>query len=353
MKLFKSKEVVGVDIGTSSVKLVELTESKKGFQLQNFAVGPIPSQAIVDGAIMDAGSIVDSLQGLLREHKIKRTQAAMGLSGHSVIVKKISLPEMSEEELEESIHWEAEQYIPFDIDDVNLDFQILETGESTEEGKMDVLLVAVKKDKIDDYTSVLLQAGLTPAIVDLDAFALQNSYEISYEVEPDKNIALVNVGAGIMNINVLRDGMSTFTRDISVGGNQFTEAIQKEMHVSIEDAERLKMGESLPDVDMDAVGTIIGQINETLSVEVQTSNEFFRATSADQEIDQIILSGGCARISNLDGFLKERLNMEVEVNDPFRNIDVNEKKFDSQYISENAPLAAVGIGLALRKVGDR
>jgi type IV pilus assembly protein PilM len=353
MKLFKSKEVVGVDIGTSSVKLVELTESKKGFQLQNFAVGSIPSQAIVDGAIMDAGAIVDSLQGLLREHKIKRTQAAMGLSGHSVIVKKISLPEMSEEELEESIHWEAEQYIPFDIDDVNLDFQILETGEATEEGKMDVLLVAVKKDKIDDYTSVLIQAGLTPAIVDLDAFALQNSYEISYEVEPDKNIALVNVGAGIMNINVLRDGMSTFTRDISVGGNQFTEAIQKEMHVSIEDAERLKMGETLPDVDMDAFGAIIGQINETLSVEIQRSFDFFRATSADQEIDQIILSGGCARISNLDGFLKERLNMEVEINNPFRNIDVNEKKFDSQYISENAPLAAVGIGLALRKVGDR
>ncbi len=353
MKLFKSKEVVGVDIGTSSIKLVELKESKKGFQLQNFAVGPIPSQAIVDGAIMDAGAIVDSLQGLLREHKIKRTQAAMGLSGHSVIVKKISLPEMSEEELEESIHWEAEQYIPFDIDDVNLDFQIMETGESTEEGKMDVLLVAVKKDKIDDYTSVLIQAGLTPAIVDLDAFALQNSYEISYEVEPDKNIALVNVGAGIMNINVLRDGMSTFTRDISVGGNQFTEAIQKEMHVSIEDAERLKMGESLPDVDREAVGAIIGQINETLSVEIQRSFDFFRATSADQEIDQIILSGGCARISNLDGFLKERLSMEVEINDPFRNIEINEKKFDPQYISENAPLAAVGIGLALRKVGDR
>ena len=218
---------------------------------------------------------------------------------------------------------------------------------------MDVLLVAVKKDKIDDYTSVLIQAGLTPAIVDLDAFALQNSYEISYEVEPDKNIALVNVGAGIMNINVLRDGMSTFTRDISVGGNQFTEAIQKEMHVSIEDAERLKMGEPLPDVDTEAIGAIIGQINETLSVEIQRSFDFFRATSADQEIDQIILSGGCARISNLDGFLKERLNMEVEINNPFRNIDINEKKFDSQYISENAPLAAVGIGLALRKVGDR
>ena len=355
MKLFKSKEVVGVDIGTSSVKLVELKESSKGFKLESFAVGPIPSQAIVDGAIMDAGAIVESLQDLLREHKIKRKQAAMGLSGHSVIVKKISLPEMSEDELEESIHWEAEQYIPFDIDDVNLDFQILETTEPTEEGKMDVLLVAVKKDKIDDYTSVLIQAGLTPAIVDLDAFAfaLQNGYEINYEVVPDKNIALVNVGAGIMNINVLRNGMSTFTRDISVGGNQFTEAIQKELHVSIEDAESLKMGEVVADVDAEAVKGIIGSINENLSVEIQRSFDFFRATSADQEIDSIILSGGCARIANLDRFLAERLGLEVEVNNPFQNIEINEKRFDPQYIQENAPLAAVGIGLALRKAGDR
>jgi type IV pilus assembly protein PilM len=353
MRLLKSREIVGVDIGTSSVKLVELKESSKGFQLENFAVGPIPSQAIVDGAIMDAGAIVESLQGLIREYKIKRRQAAMGLSGHSVIVKKISLPEMSEEELEESIHWEAEQYIPFDIDDVNLDFQILNSTELSEEGKMDVLLVAVKKDKIDDYTSVLIQAGLNPVIVDLDAFALQNAYEINYEVVPDKNVALVNVGAGIMNINVMRNGMSTFTRDISGGGNQYTEAIQQELHVSLEDAERLKMSEVLPEVDVSAVKGIVGSVNENLAVEIQRSFDFFRATSSDQEIDTIILSGGCARIAGLDQFLKERLGVQVEVSNPFQNIQVSEKKFDLQYISESAPLAAVGIGLALRKAGDR
>ena len=353
MRLFKSREIVGVDIGTSSVKLVELKESSKGFQLENFAVGPIPSQAIVDGAIMDAGAIVESLQSLIREYKIKRRQAAMGLSGHSVIVKKISLPEMSEEELEESIHWEAEQYIPFDIDDVNLDFQILDSTGPSEEGKMDVLLVAVKKDKIDDYTSVLIQAGLNPVIVDLDAFALQNAYEINYEVVPDKNVALVNVGAGIMNINVMRNGISTFTRDISGGGNQYTEAIQQELHVSLEDAERLKMSEVLPEVDVSAVKGIVGSVNENLAVEIQRSFDFFRATSTDQEIDTIILSGGCARIAGLDQFLKERLGVQVEVNNPFQNIQVSEKKFDLQYISESAPLAAVGIGLALRKAGDR
>ncbi len=353
MRLFKPKEVVGVDIGTSSIKLVELKESSRGIQLENFAVGPVPSQAIVDGAIMDAGAIVDSLQSLIREHHIKRKQAAMGLSGHSVIVKKISLPEMSEEELEESIHWEAEQYIPFDIDDVNLDFQILESMEPSEEGKMDVLLVAVKKDKIDDYTSVLNQAGLNPVIVDLDAFALQNSYEINYEVIPDRNIALVNIGAGIMNINVLRNGMSIFTRDISAGGNQHIEAIQKELHVSLDDAERLKVGEVLPEVDVEAVRGIMASVNENLAVEIQRSFDFFSATSTDQEIATIVLSGGCARIAGIDQFLRERLRTDVEVNNPFQNIQVSDKKFDARYISENASRAAVGVGLALRKAGDR
>jgi len=353
MNLFKSKELVGVDIGTSSVKLVELKESSKGFQLENFAVGPIPSQAIVDGAIMDAGAIVDTIRGLVREHKIKRRQACMGLSGHSVIVKKIMLPQMSPDELEESIHWEAEQYIPFDIDEVNLDFQILETGEPTEEGKMDVLLVAVKKDKIDDYTNVRLQAGLTPAVVDLDAFALQNAYEINYEVIPNKNIALVNVGAGIININVLRNGVSIFTRDLSMGGNQYTDSLQKKLNVSIDDAERLKTGEAVADVDPEAVRRLMRTINENLAVEVQRSFDFFRATSSDQDIDSIILSGGCAKAPDLDQAMRERLGVDVEINNPFQNIQMNERKFDPQYMAANAPLAAVGVGLALRKAGDR
>jgi type IV pilus assembly protein PilM len=229
MGLFKSKEIVGIDIGTHSIKVVELKESGKSVHLQSFGLIAVPPQAIVDGAIMDSAAIVESLQRLLREHKIKRKQVAMGLSGLSVIVKKISLPQMSESELEESIHWEAEQYIPFDIDDVNLDFQIIEGGATAEEGKMEVLLVAAKKDKIDDYTGLVIQAGLQPVIVDLDSFALQNAYEINYEVTPGQNVALVNMGAGFTNISVLRSGMTAFTRDISIGGNNYTDALVKEI----------------------------------------------------------------------------------------------------------------------------
>jgi len=351
MGLFKSKEVVGVDIGTHSIKVVELRLSGKAINLQSFGIAPVPSQAIVDGAILDKGAIVDSLQGLLREHRIKRKLAAMGLSGHSVIVKKISLPEMTEAELDESIHWEAEQYIPFDIDDVNLDFQIIEGG-SAEEGKMDVLLVAAKKDKIDDYTDLLIQAGLQPSVVDLDAFALQNAWEINHEIVPGRNVALVNIGAGFTNIGVLRNGTTSFTRDISIGGNHYTDAIQKEFGMSTEQAERIKTGEE-SGADPEAVRRIMETVSENIALEIQRSFDFFKATTADQEIHQILLSGGSARVKQLDAFLNQRLKIPVEVNNPLQNIKVNPKKIDVEYLQQNAPAAAVAVGLALRKAGDR
>ena len=351
MALFKSKEVVGVDIGTHSIKVVELAWSGKSVQLQSLGVVPVPPQAIVDGAILDKGAIVESLQGLLREHKIKRRQAAIGLSGHSVIVKKISLPEMSDTELEESIHWEAEQYIPFDIDDVNLDFQIIEGG-SSEEGKMDVLLVAAKKEKIDDYTDLLIQAGLQPAVVDLDAFALQNAWELNYESVPGQNVALVNIGAGFTNISVLRGGVTSFTRDISIGGNHFTDAIQKELALSAEQAERIKTGRE-GGADAAAVRRLVDTVSENIAVEIQRSFDFFRATTADQAIHRILLSGGSARIRGLDAFLGQRLRTDVEIFDPLQNVKVNPKKFDEAFLRDCAPAAAVAVGLALRKAGDR
>jgi type IV pilus assembly protein PilM len=276
----------------------------------------------------------------------------MGLSGNSVIVKKISLPEMSEAELEESIHWEAEQYIPFDIDDVNLDFQIIEGG-SSEEGKMDVLLVAAKKDKIDDYTDLVIQAGLQPVVVDLDAFALQNAYEISYEVVPGRNVALVNIGAGFTNISVLRNGMTSFTRDISIGGNHYTDAIQKEFGMSADQAERVKTGQEQHGADPESVRRVMDAVSENIAVEIQRSFDFFRASTADQEINQIILSGGSARVKHLDNFLGQRLKIEVQINDPFQNVKFNPKKFDAEYLREYGPAAAVAVGLALRKAGDR
>ena len=247
MGLFgKKKGLVGVDIGSSAVKAVELKVGGKGgdeYQLVNIGIEPLPPEAIVDGAIMDSGAVIDSIQRLFQENKIKTTDVATGVSGNAVIVKKISLPQMSAEELAESIHWEAEQYIPFDIQDVALDYEVIEGGGSG--GNMDVLLVAVKKDKISDYTSAIRQAGRSAAIVDVDVFALQNCYEINYGVDPGRVVALLNIGASIMNVNVVKGGVSIFNRDIAVGGNQYTDAIQKDLNLSFEQAEALKKGEQV------------------------------------------------------------------------------------------------------------
>src|SRR5688500_7088197 len=201
---------------------------------------PLPPEAIVDGAIMDSGAVIEAIQRVFSAQKIKTTDVATAVSGNAVIVKKISLPQMSTEELAESIHWEAEQYIPFDIQDVALDYEVIEGGGSG--GNMDVLLVAVKKDKISDYTSAISQAGKNCQVVDVDVFALQNCYEINYGIDPGRVIALLNVGASIMNINIVNGATSIFNRDIEGGGNQYKDAIQKDLNLSFDQAEALTRG---------------------------------------------------------------------------------------------------------------
>src|SRR6185436_20972050 len=227
----KSKAVVGLDIGSSAVKAVELKPVGKGFRVAAFGSEPIPQDAIVDGAIIDAGAVADAIRRVFDTNKaFKAKDVCASLSGNAVIVKKITLPVMTESELGESIYWEAEQYIPFDIQDVNLDYQILDPGTGPDsKGTMDVLLVAAKKEKIADYTNVIAQAGRVPVVVDVDAFALQNAYEVNYGPQSGAIVVLLNAGASAININILSGDQSLFTRDISIGGNAYTEAVQKEL----------------------------------------------------------------------------------------------------------------------------
>ena len=251
-----AKGLAGIDIGSKNIKAVQLKEVRGGYQLERFGYLSIPPELIVDGSILDSLRVVDVLKELVKKARLKVKDVVISVSGHSsVIVKRISLPEMSEEELSESIKFEAEQYVPFDIEDVNLDFQIL--GPREEPGQMDVLLVAVKKDKINEYVSVVREAGLNPVIVDADVFALENMYEINYEIEPGKNVALVNIGASAINMNILKGGVSAFTRDSSIGGNLHIEAFQKELNIPYESAERLVRGETVEGVSQKAAAPII------------------------------------------------------------------------------------------------
>ena len=275
---------------------------------------------------------------------------ATAVSGNAVIVKKISLPQMSQEELAESIHWEAEQYIPFDIQDVALDYEVIEGGGG---GNMDVLLVAVKKDKISDYTSAISQAGRNAAIVDVDVFALQNCYEVNYGIDPGRVVALLNVGASIMNINIIKGGTSIFNRDIAVGGNQYTDAIQKDLNLSFDQAEALKKGERVDGAAPENLQPILQVVSENIAMEIQKTFDFFRATSSEDRLDRIFLCGGTSKVQGLRDLLSERFEAGVEMLNPFNSVTYNPRDFDPDFINDVSPSAAIAVGLAVRKVGDR
>lgn len=351
----RSKLAVGLDIGSSSVKLVQLSESKRGYVLDAFGVSPLPPEAIVDGALMNSAAIVEAIKGLFAQARLKNKNVSLGISGHSVIVKKISLPRMTQEELEESIQWEAEQYIPFDVKDVNIDVEILSTDDDAT-GQMDVLLVAAKKDMINDYTAVIAEAGLAPHVVDVDAFAVQNAFEVNYEIPKSETIVLVNAGASVVNINVVANGKPVFTRDITMGGNQFTEEIQKQLNVSYDEAEKLKVGGDVGEVDSvipQEVERIISGVADQMAGEIQRSLDFYSATAADNTISKVYLSGGTARIPALFKTIEQRLAVPVEIVNPFKSVEIDNRRFDPHQLVEMAPTATVAVGLALRRAGDR
>jgi type IV pilus assembly protein PilM len=351
----RSRNLVGLDIGDSSIKVAELKDLGKGrgFQLAKLGSESLSAEAIVDGAIMDSQLVIETIKRAFQRLKIKEVQVATALSGHSVIVKRISLPVMSEAELAESIHWEAEQYIPFDIDDVNLDYQILEGSSLSGEGNMDVLLAAAKKDKINDYTSVITQAGLQPIAVDIAAFALQNAFEANYEFEPHQIIALCDIGAAVSSITVLHGGTSVYWRDINAGGNQYTDAIQKELNLSAEQAERLKRGEEIDGIPYERVLPILAAVTEDVGTEIQKTLDFFKQISAtDESLDRLYITGGSAQVVHLKEALGERLHTQVELLNPFRRIQPSGRDVPAETMNDMMPTASVAVGLALRKMGD-
>src|SRR3954466_1463693 len=316
----KGKLALGLDIGSTGVKLILLKEQRRrgqvGYALQSFGMKPLPPEAIVDGALMNTTAIVQAIQELVSELKIKQKETAIGGSGHSVIIKKISIPRMTQDELEESIQWEAEQYIPFDVKDVNIDTQILNSDANDATGQMDVLLVAAKKDMINDYTAVVTEAGLNPQVVDVDAFAVQNMFSANYEVPENETVVLINAGASVVNINILSKGITVFTRDVTIGGNQFTEEIQKQLNVSYEEAEALKIGGGHGESDAvvpQEVERVMAGVAEQVAGEIQRSLDFYAGNSADAHFSKVFLSGGTAKIPALFKTIETRVGVPVEI----------------------------------------
>jgi type IV pilus assembly protein PilM len=352
--LRKSKAVVGLDIGSSAVKAVELKAAGKGYRVTALGSEPVPPDSIVDGAIIDGGAVAEAIRRLFERASFKTKEVAASLSGHAVIVKKISLPVMTEAELAQSIYWEAEQYIPFDVQDVNLDYQILAGGQGADaKGTMDVLLVAAKKEKIADYTGVISQAGRVPVVIDVDAFALQNAYEMNYGLDPSDVVVLLNAGASAINVNIMGGEQSLFTRDISTGGNAYTEAVQKELNLPFDLAELAKKGEPVEGVTAEDVRPVLHAMTENVLLEIQKTFDFFKATASSDRIDRILLSGGASSVDGFAQALEERFGAPVEMFDPFKKIALDPQKLGVEDPGRLAPTAAVAVGLALRKAGDR
>jgi len=344
--LNKTKPLIGLDIGSNSVKAVELTKSRKGLELTAFASETLEPDAVVDGAIMDSRSVADSIKRVLQLGKFKPKGISAGVSGHSVIVKRIMVPGATNAEVDASIQFDAEQHIPFQISEVNLDYQVIGPSGSGDP-EMEVLLVVAKKDKIQNHTNVIRSAGRNADVVDIDAFALQNAFEANYSVDSHAAIALLNIGASLMNINITKGGMPLFIRDVSIGGNQYTDILQKELQMSFQEAEDLKLGKTGGEEEAQMVQPLLESVTDMLVMEVQKTFDFFRETYPKEAISQVLISGGTSRIVGLAQRIEDTFGCPTQVLDPFKSVTIS-PKVDTAKVTALGPSLAVAVGLALR-----
>lgn len=347
-----ARNCIGLDIGSSSVKAVQLKRRARSLEVQAFGMEPLAPQTIVDGTIMDQSAVADAIRALWRRLRPRQRDVAIAIAGHSVIIKKIAVPPMSRSELAEHIPHEAEHHIPFAKDDVEIDYEIV--VEQNASGQMELLLVAAKKDVVADYTQVVREASLNPVVVDVAAFSAQNAFEANYDLSPNETTVIINVGAAISNINIVRGPQSLFTRDVTIGGNLFTEEIQKRLGVSQDEAEAYKVGGSQEEqgVVPQEVEGIIESVAEIMSGEFQRSLDFFLATTADANVSRICLGGGTAKTMALHRAIERRSRLPVEVIDPWRRATIH-PNLDAEYLKAHAPEALVGVGLALRALNDK
>ena len=352
----EGKNLVGIDIGTSSIKVCQLSESRKGLNLLRVGFAPLPPQTIVDGQVMDAGVVTETLKRIFHDARIKQKEVALSVSGQSVIIRKITVPMMTPAELDEQIHWEARQHIPFRIEEVQVDYQVLRRR--PEAAQMDLLLVAAKRDQISDYIQLARDARLKPVVCDIDAFTIQNLFEMSRGLPPEQTIGLLNVGASVASLNIIAAGVSAFTREIVSGGNVITEEIQKQLGIPFDQAEVFKCGGPAPGQDPNApdqggvppqAGQIIATVCDSIAAEIQRSLDFYMATSGENAIGRIFVTGGSANLPPLAQAIEQRTHIPAEVWAPTERLIVNPKTVDPYLLQIRSAQMAVALGLALRK----
>ncbi len=352
MILSRQKPLLGLDIGSRTIKAAEVLQSKDGFKLKNFGMIQLPTGTIEEGTIRDPETVVEAIQKLFKDNKFKLKNVATSIGGYSVIVKKINVQNMLEEQLQDTIAFEAEQYIPFDIHDVHLDFQILGESENNP-SQMSVLLVAARKDLIDEYVNIVDLAGLNPCIVDVDAFALQNCYEANYASKEGSNVALIDIGANKTSLNILADRTSEFIRDISVGCDQINVQIMSSFNCTFEESEELKLGNAPDNRSAEDVEEIIGSVAGEWGREVRRALDFYYSSFPENQIQQILVSGGGANIKAFQKLIAEETQIRVQTLNPFTNVSVEALAGGEAVLKRIAPQAAISFGLALRRMDDK
>ncbi len=351
-----AKQCIGLDIGSSAIKLVQLKVARRSISLMNFGIEPVPPQSIVDGVVMNHSAVVDAIRNLTRRIHLRGKGLALAVSGNAVIIKRITIPAMDGPALDEQMEWEVRQNIPFSREDVIVDHEVL--VQQTPQGQMEVLLVAAKRDVVQQFTQTVRDAGLSPVVVDTAAFALQNAVEGGIGYAPGETVAIINVGASYSTLSIVGGGMPAFNRDVAVGGNTYTAAIQQRLAVSTDGAEAYKVGGAIAaagagaDVVPQEVHRILAQVSEQVAEQFQRSLDFYINDAVDTQLSRIYLAGGSALVPQLPKAIQDRSRIPVEILDPFVRVEVDARRFDVDYLRANAPVASVAFGLALRRPGD-
>lgn len=348
---FKTKKLLGLDIGTTSIKLAELDISRSSSTLVGFALAPTPARAIVGGEFADPGAISETVRGLVAQLGTKRTMTAVGMWGSSVITKRISIPRIDEKLVGGQIRWEAEQYIPFDINEVNIDFSVIK-GFQSQPDMMDILLVAAKQDSAFLYQDIVQSAGLQCEVIDVCGFALANCFVRAWGAQKGQTVALLNVGAAISNFVIVESGEIVFCRDIPIGGAIYTNEIQKNMGTSAEEAEALKLSACRGQPTPEEVTTVIHSTHEMIADEIQSSIDFFSNTTPGLPIQQCFYSGGGSRTVGLVNYLSQHTKIQMAPFDPFKNVKLSGKSLTPEYLGEIRDFATIAMGLGYRAAGD-
>ncbi|MDL2286431.1 pilus assembly protein PilM [Desulfococcaceae bacterium OttesenSCG-928-F15] len=353
MRFRKANDLVGLDIGSAMVKVAEVSTSSKGKTLKHFGAMALRPEAIEDGIIQDPQHVTDVIHEVFSRNRIRNQNVALSIGGYSAVIKRISMPTMADDALQKNILVEAEQYIPFDINDVSIDYQVIDSGAQAQgSGYMNIMLVAAKKDLIAQYVNVVEAAGLLPSLVDVDAFAIQNIHEAIHGVMPNETI-LLHVGANKMSMNMVKNGHSVFMRDVSMGSQQINARIRALTGCTDEEAEELKLTGFGKGMSEQNFADIVAQVTGQWCAEVVKAVDFFTSTSPSERVNELVLSGGGAHLERFIEALTMQTGFRVSVLNPFTGVNINPEQFDVNYIQKMAPQAVVAMGLALRKMEDK